>query len=260
MIITTAFDETEYLLTQARNLSNEYGLPFVPRQKRTIKSMLETTDPQIFVANSLRGLSYYEKGKQEVFFHPNLAFQRIAQSTNGQSDGLLSACGMEKGMTFFDGTAGLLSDTIVASSIADKVIACEKSFPLFLVLKEGIKFYQRQHPEKSALIDKIELFHSDNLELLQALKDESIDVVYFDFMFEKTIESSIGIQTIKSVASFDKITARHVKESLRVAKKRVIVKSSYGNPLLKALGFKMNLKNKRKRFYYATLEKTTVER
>jgi len=254
MIITTAFDETPELLAQAKKLAEEFHIPFVAREKRTVKGMLETIDEQIFVTNSLRGLSYYELGSQEVFFHPNMTFQRIRQLEKGGNDGLVRACELEKGMTFFDGTAGLLADSLVAGFVGSKVTACEKSFPLYLILREGMKFYQKEHPETAELFAPINLLHGDNLDLLKTFEDDSFDIVYFDFMFEETIPSSIGIQVIKSAAATDWLSEHHVKEALRVAKKRVVAKSTYQKKAeLEQLGFEIKKENARKKFYYASM-------
>jgi len=256
MIITTAFDETPLLLKQAKQLADEFSIEFVSRNKRTIKAMLESVDSQIFVTNSLRGLSFYELGKEEVFFHPNMAKQRINQLKNQRIDSMIQACGLETGMTFFDGTAGLLADSLVASFVGANITACEKSFPLYLILREGIKFYQENHPEMAKLFERITLIHKDNLEVLKKLPDESFDVVYFDFMFDSTIQTSIGIQVIKSAACADWLSQVHVKEALRVAKRCVVVKSTFHRKEeLLDLGFEIRKENTKKRFFFARMVK-----
>ena len=58
--------------------------------------MLEHKDAQIFVVNNQRGLSYYEKGHDEIFFHPNMAMHRIKQIKSGQSDSLAYGLSIER--------------------------------------------------------------------------------------------------------------------------------------------------------------------
>ena len=57
MIITTAFDETEELIIKAKELSESLQVPYMARNKKTVKYLLEHVDPHIFVVNNQRGLS-----------------------------------------------------------------------------------------------------------------------------------------------------------------------------------------------------------
>lgn len=144
MIVTTAFDETAELVQRAKHLADDLSIPFVPRRKKTVKSLLDSLDSQLFVVNNQRGLSYYEKGQEEVFFHPNMAMHRIKQLERGQTDSLVTACGLKEGMSFLDCTLGLASDTLVANyqvGPQGKVVSLEKSFPLFVLVREGLTYF-----------------------------------------------------------------------------------------------------------------------
>jgi hypothetical protein len=110
--------------------------------------------------------------------------------------------------------------------------------------------YQEQYPSWQ----KVQLSFGDNLEVLQQMKTNSIDVVYFDFMFNETIEKSTGLKVIKSVTANDGLTKEHLNEALRVAKQRVVVKSSYGNQMIHQLGLKVYPENKQRRFHYGVYE------
>ena len=259
MIITTAFDETEELIVKAKKLSESLNVPYIARNKKTVKYMLEHKDAQIFVVNNQRGLSYYEKGHDEIFFHPNMAMHRIKQIKSGQSDSLVTACQLKEGMTFLDCTLGLASDTLVANYVTAskwKVISLEKSFPLSVLVSEGLQYYAtHEKPEWKSLIDQINIVHTDNLDYLKQCPDHFVDVVYFDFMFNQSVESSHGIKVIKPVVSYDMMTKEHVTEALRVAKQRVVVKSSYGNHSISELGFTIERQNQKRHFFYGVIEK-----
>ena len=209
------------------------------------------------MVNNHRGLSYYEQDK-EVFFHPNMAILRIKQLEKGQKDSLVTACKLKQGMTFFDGTLGLASDSLVASFVVGSqghVVSVEKSFPLYVVVKEGLCHYLNQNPLWEPLMGRLNIKKADNLDYLRNCDSCSYDVVYFDFMFNRPVEGSNGIQIISSLAMRDTLTEEHVVEALRVAKQRVVVKSSYGNDSLESLGFKIEKVNQKRHFYYAVLEK-----
>jgi len=258
MIITTAFDEADLLVSKARQLSLETGIPYYPRRKKSLKFFLDQICSQVLVMNFRRGLSYFERTDEEVFFHPNMAFHRIKQLNSGQKDSLVTACKLEAGMTFFDGTLGLASDSLVASYVvgeSGKVMSVEKSFPLFLVLKEGLSFFASQNPMWAPPIRRLNIENADNFHYLQHCESESFDVVYFDFMFNTPVPGSKGIQVISPLASRDALTKNHVIEALRVAKQRVVVKASYGDNQLKALGFEVKKTNQKRHFFYAVIEK-----
>lgn len=108
--------------------------------------------------------------------------------------------------------------------------------------------------EWQALIDQVSLVHADNLDYLRTCEDNAFDVVYFDFMFHHTVESSQGIKIIKPIVSYDVMTPEHVKEAMRVAKQRVVVKSSYKNPMIEPLGFTILRQNQKRHFFYGVIE------
>ena len=261
MIVTTASNETQSLADKARGLSAKFGIEYYPRKKeaKSLKYLLENIDPQIFVVNNMRGLSYYERGKSEAFFHPNMAFQRITNLKKGFQDSMAAACKLESGMSFFDGTLGLAADSLVASYIAGEsggITATEKSLPMYILVEEGLKFYAEQHSEWSEIIGRINIKNTDNLDFMRECESKSFDILYFDFMFDKPVTESDGIQVIRNLACYDKMTAEHVHEAVRVAKSRVVVKSdANGVKELLKFGFITEKEHQRKNFYYAVLLK-----
>lgn len=258
MIITTSFDETDVLVTKAISLAKRLNIPYVRRNKKTLKYLHEHRDPEIFVVNSNRGLCFNKKDADEIFYHPNMAFHRIKQIERGQKDSLVSACNLVEGMTFLDCTLGLASDTLVASYAvgpSGQVIATEKSFPLSVLVREGLGYYvQTDQPDLKDIVEKLKIINCDNLEYLKSLPDDAVDVVYFDFMFTKSLETSQGIKVIKPVVSYDLLTPKHVSEARRVARKKVVVKSNYGNESISEFGFEISKVNQKRHFFYGVIE------
>jgi len=256
MVVTTSNDETAELVERAQKLARSLETQFFKREKRTLKALLQLS-PEVFVVNSHRGLSYYKESPEEVFFHPNMAFLRIKQLRDGQQDTLVSVCGLEPGMSFFDGTVGLASDALVAAYAVGEagfVVGTELSRPLYTLTTYGLDFYQERHPEWKPLIERLTIHNKDNFHYLSGLAANSIDVVYFDFMFEKTVATSTGIQVIKAITAADILTPERVAEALRVAKRRVVAKSGYSGTPLTDLGFEVRKEYRRKNFYFGVLE------
>ncbi|MEH7809800.1 hypothetical protein V7422_18025, partial [Bacillus safensis] len=86
--------------------------------------------------------------------------------------------------------------------------------------------------------------------------DESFDVVYFDPMFEETIQESASIAPLRHAAEhhFDHETA--VQEALRVARKRVVLKDHWKSTRFLAESYQFHvLKRKTAQFHYGYIEK-----
>ena len=105
-------------------------------------------------------------------------------------------------ITIFDGTAGLLSDTIIFLALGHKVIACEQSKIIFLLVNDAI--------ERA----KTELPFLENLVLLngksetQYKETQNIDIVYLDPMYpepSKKVLRSGDISTINHILQIENI-------------------------------------------------------
>ena len=252
MIITTS-SKDERLIEKAVRLSETYGIPYRVRGEKSLAYLFETEDSQVFVVNHKRGLSYYEPGKAEAFYHPNMAFQRLKVLRNGGTDCLTAICGLECGMTFLDGTLGLASDARIAAHVVGergKVIGVEKSLPLYVLVQEGLAFHAEREQETAEVLGRMELHHGDNLEFLRSRTADSADIVYFDFMFHRPVTASFGIETIRDYAVYDVLTDAHIAEAARVARERVVVKTDlHGCRALLEKGFVCRKQTSRNVFY-----------
>lgn len=252
MIVTTS-SKDERLIEKALRFSETYGIPYRVRGEKSLAYLYETEDPQVFVVNHNRGLSYYEEGKSEAFFHPNMAFHRLRNLRQGGSDMLAVVCGLEPGMTFLDGTLGLASDAMTAASVVGehgRVIGVEKSLPLYILVREGLAFHAEKEPEMREISARMELHHADNLDFLRTCAVDGVDIVYFDFMFHRPISASFGIEVIRDFAVYDVLTDVHIAEATRVARERVIVKTDlHGCRALLEKGFVCRKQTSRNVFY-----------
>ncbi len=252
MIITTS-SKDERLIEKALRLSETYEIPYRVRGEKSLAYLFETEDPQVFVVNHKRGLSYYEPGKTEAFYHPNMAFQRLKVLRSGGTDCLTAVCGLERGMTFLDGTLGLASDALIAAHVVGetgRIIGVEKSLPLSILVREGLAFHAERETEMMPVLVRMELHHGDNLEFLRSCPADSADIVYFDFMFHRPVTASFGIETIRDYAVYDVLTDGHIAEAARVARKRVVVKTDlHGCRALLEKGFVCRKQTSRNVFY-----------
>ena len=105
-------------------------------------------------------------------------------------------------ITIFDGTAGLLSDTIIFLALGHKVVACEQSKIIFLLVNNAI---ERAKPELPFL--KNLLFLNAKSET-QYKETDNIDIVYLDPMYpepSKNVLRSGDISTINHILHIENI-------------------------------------------------------
>ena len=107
-----------------------------------------------------------------------------------------------KNLIIFDGTAGFLSDTLIFLALGHKVIACEQSKVLFLLLSDAIN----RAKTKLNFLDSLNLIHGDALDIYK--KTQNIDVIYLDPMYpikKKNALRSGNISDIKSILKLENI-------------------------------------------------------
>jgi len=105
-------------------------------------------------------------------------------------------------ITIFDGTAGLLSDTIIFLALGHKVVACEQSKIIFLLVNDAIERAKSELPFLENL-----LFLNDKSET-QYKKTYNIDIVYLDPMYpesSKNVLRSGDISTINHILDIENI-------------------------------------------------------
>jgi len=105
-------------------------------------------------------------------------------------------------ITIFDGTAGLLSDTIIFLALGHKVVACEQSKIIFLLVNDAIERAKSELPFLKNL-----LFLNAKSET-QYKETDNIDIVYLDPMYpepSKNLLRSGDISTINHILDIEKI-------------------------------------------------------
>jgi|TARA_B110000881_G_C18515433_1_gene484617 16S rRNA (guanine1516-N2)-methyltransferase len=105
-------------------------------------------------------------------------------------------------LTIFDGTAGFLSDAIIFLSLGHKVIACEQSKILYLLVKDACN----RAIEELPFLSNLTLLHGNSLEVYKEQMD--IDVIYLDPLYpitKKHILRAGNISAIKNILELENI-------------------------------------------------------
>lgn len=256
MIVTTAGRTTEKMTLKAKQVAQELHLPFKERRDQSIKKMQKHFETNVFVVGKDK-FSIHEIGNEEpLFFHPNSAMFRVKRLLKGDVDPFIHTAKLKSGMTVLDCTLGLASDSIVASVVVGKggnVTGIEQNRYIAYLVKMGLVQWDSGLPIMNDGMKNIEVITSNHLDYLKSAPDNSYDIVYFDPMFDESIQASDGIRMLRTFASYKPITSEIVLEAKRVAKQRVVMKDHWKSDRFELLGFTVQ-KRPTALFHFATIE------
>ncbi len=234
MEITTADKYTKEQEEAARTLAKQVNCRFVPRKKALFENTTLVCGTNSFVL-------YSRHKKDKLFFHPSLARSRIRQFDRDGGDTLIQAMDLKMGHHVLDCNLGLATDALVASHVVGKsgrITGLESVKPIAETIRLGMRVYSEDDwiPWQE-IFSRIEVINTSYKTYLPTLGDNSIDVVYFDPMFETPIESSPSIAPLRIWANFEFPDQKDIRQALRVARKRVVMKSYRDDTRLTELGF-----------------------
>ncbi|WP_226666751.1 class I SAM-dependent methyltransferase [Metabacillus litoralis] len=256
MIVTTSSRPDPELLFTAEKAASDLNSPFILRNKQAIQTMKITLKEDILVIGKNRMELHVLNTNAPLFFHPNSAMFRIKRLLRGESDSFLEACLLEVGDSFLDCTLGLASDSIIASYCVGEqgfIQGIEASEKLAYIVKMGLKSWITDLTELNEAMDRIQVSSQDHLTFLKGCKNNTFDVVYFDPMFEESIDESIGLLPLKSVAVYEQLVHEAIVEAKRVAKKRVVLKDHWKSTRFQEHGFIVDIR-KTAKFHYGVIE------
>lgn len=256
-IVTTAGRPTDLTIQLAENASSKLDLPYIDRQKRTVTQLQQHYQSNVLVAAKSRWEYYALDSKEPFFFHPSSAMFRLKRVLRGEHDPLLDVCQLQNGNSFLDCTLGYASDSLLAAYAVGEmgtIHGCEANPVLAFVLNEAFHEGRTDHMEYQSLMSRIQVISSDAVTYLNGLKDESVDVVYLDPMFETSITESVNISPLRALGVQDALNEEWVEEAKRVAKKRIVLKAHFSSPWFEQFGFEQ-IKRPNTKFHFGFIEK-----
>jgi 16S rRNA (guanine1516-N2)-methyltransferase len=240
MIVTTSERPKAEIVEQALQLAAELQAVYVPRSNKTIRSLYSKWNVDEILIVSPKEVRLLSEGQPSFFFHPSMALVRLKRLMAGGTDTLLTISGVKAGDTVLDCTAGLCSDALVFSYAVGsqgKVIAMEASAVLHAVVREGLQIYETGLPDVDKAMRTIQNIHGNHEDILQRMENKSADIVFFDPMFARPISTSSNLVPLRSQAYREPLTEIAVKEAIRVARKKVILKDHRESGQFQRLGF-----------------------
>ncbi|WYP24889.1 class I SAM-dependent methyltransferase [Alkalihalobacillus sp. FSL W8-0930] len=239
VVVTTARKRADKLEPLARVVADELHVPYQKRNDRSVNELLEEKQANLLVVASSR-LSLYRQGQEAPFFyHPNAAQIRAKSFLASGYDALIEACDLQVGDRFLDCTLGLGADAVMAQLAIGQsghVTGIEQNPVMAYIVRKGLRTWTDAHPTLLTAMQAVEVLTGHHYEVLKNLPNCSYDVVYFDPMFEQTIQSS-GLEALKSFAHYETLTQQTIQQAMRVARKRVVLKDHWTSSRFSELGF-----------------------
>lgn len=228
LVVTTGLRSAKDLEEQAIELSRQLHAPYIKREKNSLEAIKQQVEAAAVLVMSREKLALVLNDK-ELFFHPGLAKLRIKEIQAGKTDQMIKAMDLKEGDSLLDCTLGLASDAIVASFMVGpggKVVGLEDSYPLSEIVRRGLQSYSGEKLEILNAMRRIQVINVNHLNHLRELPSNSYDVVYFDPMFRVPREKSSSMAPLRPLANSDPLSGEAVKEAVRVARKRVVMKEN----------------------------------
>ncbi|OEH84797.1 hypothetical protein BHU72_08155 [Desulfuribacillus stibiiarsenatis] len=240
VMMTTASRNQQEIEPGAKKLSLEWGIPFVSRHKTSVLGLMEQYQMEdIFVLDHQLNIKWYKKGHEPIKYHPGMSIIRIKRLKIGKHDPMIDFLNIGPTSNLLDCTLGMASDAIVSQFVATsgKVVGLESEKLLALFTKRGLQTYQSEDDDIKQAMRKIEVICSNYEDYLKDSPNDSFDVVYFDPMFRRTVDSSSSIQHMKSRCCNSPLSIESVEHAKRVARKKVILKETSRSREFSRLGF-----------------------
>ncbi|MDP3237195.1 MAG: class I SAM-dependent methyltransferase [Myxococcales bacterium] len=225
LAVTWSNAPSPQFIADARRVSATWALPLFERpHKRGLGPQLGVV-ANAFLVRGGQGWSLVD-ATGALGVSPGLAMLRLKRLGRGTQmpDRLLLEAAIRPGEVVVDATCGLGADARVLASAAGpggRVIGLEASKPLAVLLAEGLPL---ETPWPSS--GPIEVHHADAETWLRAQPSRSVDVVFFDPMFERTKKASPAFDELRRFADARPLPRAAVDEARRVARRMVLMKSS----------------------------------
>ncbi|RKL69079.1 hypothetical protein CR203_03285 [Salipaludibacillus neizhouensis] len=242
--VTSSSKAAEDIKKWGRKLAEKWSLPYVVRRKQPIDKLIRECGGPAYVVTTTRIEVYRKEGSQPFFFHPNAAMFRAKRWLYHQEDPFVSACDLREGDILVDATLGLGSDVQLASLAIGKqgnVIGLEASEVIFTIVEEGLQSYESSLLPLNEAMRRIKVIHTNAENWLKEQPDASVDVVYFDPMFQEEV-SSDGIETLKQYGLYEGDFEQMIIDAIRVARKKVVLKDHFKSTRFALYGFHVQVR------------------
>lgn len=210
---------------EARERAVALGFPYVERHC-SLDRLCRESGMDAFLVYSHSGPVLWSGGKSYAY-HLNMAKLRILRLRDSGKDRLCSLLPEKRPLSVLDATFGMGSDAAVLSWYLGgegTVTSLEAEPVLWEIGHFGISCFSDSDGKITAALRRIRLLHADFRDFLKTAPDRSYDVIFFDPMFRKPVAKSGNMDIFREAALHEPLTEDVLKEAMRAAARRVIVK------------------------------------
>jgi hypothetical protein len=257
MFVTTAGRTNPIMIEEAKRVAFDLDCMYQERNKKSILSLQSRFQDNCIVVGKERLELFLLGGEEPFFFHPNSSMFRIKRLLRNEHDPFIDATGLKQGMSFFDCTLGLASDSIVASFVVGptgKVVGTEENKYLAYLVNRGLRNWESGLAEMDEAMRSISVVHSNALSVLKEIPSNEFDCVYIDPMFEETILESDGIRALAELATYTEVSEEFISEAKRVARNRLVLKDHFRSGRFEKFGFSV-VKRPSAKFHFGIITK-----
>ncbi|QTA37894.1 class I SAM-dependent methyltransferase [Thermosipho ferrireducens] len=224
-VVTTSYRPTKECVRIAHKLANKFDAKYINRRHVNEKLEKGLIDFYYVVEKDLTLAIKWKNG--EFFFHQGISKIRMENIKNGHKDYLIESINPSPDDVIYDATFGLGSEAILLSAFVPdgKVIGTEGSIHIYRVVKWGLKYYKTNVEWIKDALKRIELHYGNYKTFIKNVPDKHFDIVYCDPMFENPIYESSSLNPLRTFAVYDPLNFEDIEEMIRIAKKRVVIKT-----------------------------------
>ncbi|GGJ04306.1 hypothetical protein GCM10010885_11970 [Alicyclobacillus cellulosilyticus] len=239
-IVTTPWHDTPQACAHAQALAAWFACAYVPRRRRSIARLCEEEAASVVIVAETMPKLYHARAPEEpLFFHPGTAQTRLVAVDRGQGDRLLRVARVRPGDVVVDATLGRGLDALVlAAGVGPhgRVIGLESSWALYRLFAYAKAHPGGAFPHLRALWPRIEPVWAEHTAWLARQPADSVDVVYFDPMFQRPLVGGTSIDAARAFTNPSPLAAAAFAEAQRVARRCVVVKERPQSTVWEQLG------------------------
>lgn len=255
LFVTTAAQETPALREHASALAEELNCAVLSRRGLGMPALFAShPDAQRAVVVQTNRLLLVDRAGHSFFQHPNMGYLRFGHVSAGGQDTLIEATGPVPGDAILDCTLGYASEaTLLAYVVGDsgEVHGIEAVPELGVVVRAGLQTVTTERPVLNEAMRRVRVVHlGPHLEYLRACPDGRYDVVYFDPFFESVLEDSQPFAPIRVFGHHSRLAPEAIREAIRVARRRVVVKTTRWSETFAELGITERLESRNGKVAY----------
>ncbi len=234
-VLTTSNRPNRELENLTKSFSRQFKIPYKTRD--CAKKKLKNGEVDFIYVLDRNHQLKIQFNHSSFFFHPSTAKVRRKNILNGQNDNLLDCMKLKGDELILDTTFGLGSEALLLSHYLDKgkVVGLESSIHIFRIVSHGLKYYPFKYNWISEASKRIVLLHKNFKYFIRNIASKSYDIVYCDPMFEIPQFRSDSINPLRYFANYEQLTKEDITEFIRVAKRRVVLKSRITDQLFSEL-------------------------